>query len=581
VKHFLVAGTLCGAALLAGCYDAVSPLTSAQRAVSPNLSTMNVTDVRVLTLAQASGGLTVPQGGAHQAYLVYLTNVGTTDTTVPQFSVAGDLLGAAGDVSLQHDAWQKATVARASRGTTSSSGLRLSPRNAVATQFEATLRARATRQAIPFFRSALARRDLVHPRFDVLPPPSVGSTMTINVPADTSDCTHPSVTHGVVKAVSQRAIVVSDIASPAGGFQDTAFQAIAAEFDALTYPTITNYFGTPSDFDNNGRVIIYFTPFINSLSPVNPDDGYVGGTFFQDDLLPKSVCPASNAAELFYVVTPDPNGVVTQPFPTEGVRQIARGVLAHEFVHMINAGGRISNPASKGFESAWLDEGLAHLSEHIVGRAFEGINQEQALTIDQLRAMDESSWFAFFQGNLVNAYLYMERPDTIGPIATETHVETNAAERGAIWALLQYAGDQFSHGDRRTLIRGLVASADTGVSNLVTNVGVPLDTLLTHWHTTLAMSPYSIGIDPTFQYTSYRWWNIYSSIVGPGREPGYPLAFAVLPDSNLTVQTPVAQSGAVFIGVVQSPQHTRHIRIAGLENGVDNPNLRIVIIRVN
>lgn len=590
VKHFLWAGTLCGAALLSGCYDSTSPVTSAQRAVSPNLGTMSVTDLRVLTLAQVGDGLLIPKGGANQAYLLFLTNVGSTDTTVPEFTIAGDRQPA-GTVGPARAALSSAArlrvraLLRPDEVTSAPGGLRMSPYNPAATRFEAQLRVRTERDMAPRLgRARQLRLQLRNNRLGLratVAPPPVGSTVSINVPAPTADCTHPVTTTGMVKAVSTHAIIVSDVASPAGGFADTAFQAIAAEFDTLTYPTVTSYFGTPTDFDQNGRVIVYFTPAINKLSSSDVNDGYIGGTFFRDDLLPKSTCPASNDGEIFYVVAPDPNGTISQPFATSTVRQIARGVLAHEFVHMINAGGRMENPNAKGFESAWLDEGLAHLSEHIVGRAFERIPQEQALTIDQLRSMDESSWLAFFEGNLVNAYIYMERPDTIGPIAPEAHVETNAPQRGAVWALLQFAGDQFSHGDRQTLIQHLVASSDTGVSNLVTQVGVPLDTLLAHWHTTLAMAPYSIGMDPQFQYTTYRWWNIYSTLTGPGSVGGYPLAFSVLTDTSLTVQTGIAQSGAIFMGVVQSPAKTRRIRIAGVGSAAANPNLRVGIIRVN
>jgi hypothetical protein len=578
----------------ASCYDTSAPLSIAQQAISPDLTTMGVTETRFLTLAQINQGLIVPKGAQHQAYVVFLTNAATADGTVPQLTISGNLQSDAPQPLRARATWLAATedataasrmaslVVQGTRGTTLRGSLpTLTPNNAAAMQLEARFRAHVARDVTPRIRRARATRASSAPMrraLDVAPPPAIGSTLTINVPDLASDCDHPVATTAVVKAISTHAIVLSDAASPAGGFDDTTFQAIADEFDTVIYPTVTDYFGTPSDFDGNGRILIYFTPFINKLSPLDPADGYIGGTFYAGDLTPKSVCAASNDGEIFYAMTPDPNGTVGQPFALDMVRATVRGVLGHEFVHMINAGGRITRGAP--FESLWLDEGLAHLAEHIVGRAYLHMSQDAALSIEQLRSMDESARFAFFNGNIINAALYMMRPDTIGPIADPSHVETNAAARGAIWSLLQYAGDQFAHGDRRTLIRNLVASPDTGVTNLVEQVGVPLDTLLTHWHMTLAMASYGLGINPKFRYTSYLWWNIFSSLVRPDGNSGYPLAFAVLPDTGAPTPLHIAHTGAVFWGVVQSPTATRHVRITGIGTSVD-PDLRIGIIRVN
>ena len=47
------------------------------------------------------------------------------------------------------------------------------------------------------------------------------------------------------------------------GFTDLDLADLAMEFGDPVYPTITEAFGSESDLDGNGRVIILFTPAVN------------------------------------------------------------------------------------------------------------------------------------------------------------------------------------------------------------------------------------------------------------------------------------------------------------------------------
>jgi hypothetical protein len=115
--------------------------------------------------------------------------------------------------------------------------------------------------------------------------PSVGTVLRLN--ASTEGCTNAKWRGGRVEAVSTRAIVVADTANPANGFTTADYQAFAAEFDSRVWPVVTENFGAPSDIDENGRVIIFFTVAVNDLT--QPGSGsYVGGFYHPRDLYPST-----------------------------------------------------------------------------------------------------------------------------------------------------------------------------------------------------------------------------------------------------------------------------------------------------
>ena len=102
-----------------------------------------------------------------------------------------------------------------------------------------------------------------------------------------------------------------DTLSPAGGFTDAELTSFGATFDSLAYAIDTLNFGKETDIDENGRVVILFTPGINSIP--SPPGSFVGGLFSARDLFSGAVgdgCEASNEGEMFYMPVPDPNSTI-------------------------------------------------------------------------------------------------------------------------------------------------------------------------------------------------------------------------------------------------------------------------------
>ncbi|MBV9108648.1 MAG: Ig-like domain-containing protein, partial [Gemmatimonadetes bacterium] len=99
------------------------------------------------------------------------------------------------------------------------------------------------------------------------------ATVTVNVVAQTGlrsinvntdqGCSNPNFVQFRTVATSQHAILMEDTRNPPGGFTTAEYQAIADRFDSQVWPTDTNAFGTPSDIDQNGKVIVLFTRAVN------------------------------------------------------------------------------------------------------------------------------------------------------------------------------------------------------------------------------------------------------------------------------------------------------------------------------
>ena len=148
------------------------------------------------------------------------------------------------------------------------------------------------------------------------------------------------------------------------------WQAVASLFDSQVWTKNTGIFGTPTDVDGNGKVVIlYFKMRKND----NSEEPNILGYFFPGDLITGSL-PAgvdfSNRMEVFYM-----NLSFGEPLHSEMQR-----TLFHEFQHMINYGQRRIS-ASKPEMDIWLNEGLAESAEHY-GLGTPGSSRIESMNTD-------------------------------------------------------------------------------------------------------------------------------------------------------------------------------------------------------
>ena len=483
-----------------------------------DISSMSVGEVRVLNPTDIPNGIDLPAGSGARDYIIVVGNTSPQHDVVANYTVKADR-SATGVFALE----AAADFAAQSSLQLTQVPLARMPQQAVENRVRSfersglTLKSPSGLLGSPRFN---ARRSALAATVSV---PTLGQVVNVNVPnaAPGKDlCNDFFQTQAVVASVSQKAILMVDTLDgpPLSLFTQAGMDSITAEFDATTYPADAAYFNTPTDIDGNGRIIMLLTGQINLLTPAGSPaaNGFVAGFFFAGDFFPATGtsfgdhCAETNLAEIFYLLSPDPTGAKFGNIRSaNSVRQGTRGTIAHEFQHMINAGNRYfsPDPAVTNFESTWLDEALSHFAEDAVGRQAVGMTDLQTFTSSNLPTCNTpcqqaNDFNAFFYQNFARLSYWMDKPDQFSPISNLA--DTSLAVRGAAWALVRYAADNYANGLPRTLMHQLSIGPDTGVKNFTAATKAPIDTLVKGWLVSMYADHLGItGLDPKYQYRSY------------------------------------------------------------------------------
>lgn len=324
--------------------------------------------------------------------------------------------------------------------------------------------------------------------------PREGDVVAVNVNAR-DFCANPAFADMRVAAVSDAAVILHDLANPAGGFTDAEYRDIARTVDTLIYPVDTAAFGAPTDVDRNGRIAIVYSKAVNALT-ARTSTSTVLGFFYSRDLLPRfgSVdCPGSNGGELFYVLVPDPAGEVSAPRTKAFVQNVTLGTIAHELQHLINASRRLYvNDAHVVGEEAWLNEGLSHIAEELAFYRASGRAPRQNIGAADLANAATRAAFDQYQSNNFRRYVeYLKVPDAGSPIASNDMLST----RGAAWALLRYLADRARPADG-DFWRRLANSKTNGIRNVdevLTGTGLTVVSALRDWSVAVVLDDLAGG----------------------------------------------------------------------------------------
>lgn len=360
--------------------------------------------------------------------------------------------------------------------------------------------------------------------------PAEGDTLSFRFTCGSSSTARRDIA-GIVLAIGEKGIIVEDT-SVSERFTGAEAAAIASNFDDVIYATDTTYFGAPGDIDGNGRVILLFTAAVNELADANPggyDDGIVAGFFCPTDL----GFSGGNDAEMFYLVAPDPEGVFTDA-ADEGldkteVLRFVNGTVAHEFQHLINA-----QTGSGGAFDVWLNEGLSHLAEEVVGHAATGFTPGSDLTLSNYDAVPNGIelFNTYHVGNWYNLHEYLETPsDTAGLVMTSDPPGSQTFRlRGAAWSFLRYLLDRFeTKAGESAATRALIADGSADSRDAIEDVFErPFDELAADWSTMLMLDDRNpLAPRPAFTLPSYRLRQMYSEL--GARSPSFPPGDVPLP----------------------------------------------------
>ncbi len=292
-----------------------------------------------------------------------------------------------------------------------------------------------------------------------------------------------------VKYVGDHALIYQDLEAPAGGLSAQDFQELGVMFDLDLYAVATRAFGSESDIDRNGRVMILFTPIVNGMTETSQcPQSFVTGFFFPLDIDPTAENDnRSNQAELFYSIVPDPNGTITCDHSVGRVSRIVPVTFIHELQHMINYHQHVVVRAGTS-ELTWLNESMSHMAEELAGLHFEAQGRMDRFT-------------AFSLGDLYNSFKYLKDPASYYLLYSEG--TGTLEERGAGWLFLRWLADQFGS----DVLRRLSETGFTGTENVAAATGEPMSKLLPDWFLTNYLSDHP-DIDEIPNRLSYQTWNL-------------------------------------------------------------------------
>ena len=481
--------------------------------------------------------LTVPGGSAGGEYVFVVTDTATDGSSAATtFQVATTGVGGAGAVGGPSTSRSPIGAADALRGPVLDFG------------FAARLNANASAVLAPrvsfarqqWSRSATAPNGLSRSTSALVP--QVGDVLTLNVSSNACDST---VLRGSrIVAIGTQSIVVADTLNPTGGFTQADYQRFAARFDTLVYPIDVENFGVPAAFGPEGKIILLFTSAVNALTPAK-SESYVGGFFFGRDLFPVSNtatfqgCSGSNTRNIFYLLAPDPGGMVNGNIRRTGfVDSVTTSVLAHEFQHLINASRRLYvNKGAAPNETVWLNEGLSHVAEELLFYHEGQSGPQRNFDVASLRASRPlvNAFNADQSSNASRYKVYLGAPSTNSPIRNDDSLAT----RGAIWDFLRYAADRKTRGggSDASVWQALVNSQTSGIPNLKQVFGVNLGAMLRDWSVSNYADDIVSGVTTDFTQPSWNWHSIYPAL---GTNSTYPL-----PVNSLVAAT---TSGSVIPG---------------------------------
>jgi len=361
-----------------------------------------------------------------------------------------------------------------------------------------------------------------------------------------------------VRVISERAILYVEIEALASLPQEDV-ERFGTLFDDPIHSVDVGVFGATSDVDDNGKVIILFTPSVNRLS--TPGSGeFVGGFLFGLDLFTEA--ENSNAAEIFYVMVPDPTGQYGNVQSLNFVRTTVPAILAHELQHMIHHNQRIIERGAERTDALWLSEALAQMGEHLVG--------------EELQRQGSAEAEDYQKGNWRRANQFLANPADVSLIVATG--QGSLGERGAGWMFVRHLRDQTGSD---AVLASLTQTTRTGIDNVEAVTGSPWEDLFSDWIAAVAVEAQLAGgsplpVRPELQFPGVDLVEIFTEGVG-----SYALTPTLITVGDFFADGRLwSSSGAHFL--LGSGEGGLALSLAGAEGGAVplQAGLRLTLVRL-
>ncbi len=266
-------------------------------------------------------------------------------------------------------------------------------------------------------------------------------------------------------------LLYMDTLAPAGGFTPSQLQSFGKYFDSTLYAIDTTGFGSPSDVDANGHIIMLMSKVVNAVTSTATcnTQGYVAGFFNEEDFNGPSD-PHSNQGEIFYSIVPDPNGVYSCAHTVADLGGVVPAVFLHELQHLISFSQHVVIGGGQPGAS-WLDEGMSIAAEELGSLYYEQKCPPPSCRTNPAQLFPDSAE-GFIQEFLLDSYLYGLLPDTAS-ITLESDANPGSSWRGGAWLLVRWLADHAGTGIYRQLEHGPAG----GVANIEQATGQPFPAL--------------------------------------------------------------------------------------------------------
>jgi hypothetical protein len=325
-------------------------------------------------------------------------------------------------------------------------------------QFDVALREREARLVDDARASgALRPEPSVLGRQTLAAPPALGSERSFQVLSKFDGTAFKRIT-ARARYVGSHIVLYVDVDQPPGSFTDAELRVFGDLFDQTLYDLDVRAFGSESDIDANGRVLLIMTPVVNALTSASDcsTQGFITGFHYGLDLLPTQ--PNSNRGEIFYALVPDVGGTRSCEHTKADVERVVPATFVHEFQHMISFGQHVLARGGAS-EALWLNEGLSHIAEELAGKTYEAKFPPPLGRTDPNQLFPDSAQ-GYLTPNMRNAQSFLQRPGTTSVIALTGG--GTLAERGGSWLFLRWLGDQKGE----SIYGRLVQTSRTGVANV-------------------------------------------------------------------------------------------------------------------
>jgi IPT/TIG domain len=360
-------------------------------------------------------------------------------------------------------------------------------------------RARAHARLLEANAELLTRRPRTTPQLRADAPgarlaaPPLGAILPLRIPnvdQPTTFCSNYASVGARVVHVGARVVLLEDTSSVANGRptvagqMDPDYAAIGEELESVGWPLVRQ-FGDPlvmdSQLDDNGHVMIVFTPRMNAML-----GGAVLATVVNCDFFPRALLPSSNVGEYVYAQVPTTLADGMAPGSRARWRHEMRATLVHELKHVTSYAERFV----RGYpvEERWLEEATARLAEELYARAIHGFSRYanagfSASLACEVRA-DDPSYPACAETprvllpHLADLWSFLDAPTARSPLGPTQ--QGDLSYYGSGWSLARWLSDQ-EVVNETAFFTALTESRQFGIANLEARTGRPWDEILPEW----------------------------------------------------------------------------------------------------